>query len=579
MGRILEREHLLRGAPQPVQFCYSHDDGMYQALQVPSPSCDFALCCCFAPIQALVRPRRPGTTAKRDPRLTEQPLDLKGSMAIIRRSWWLAVVFVLAGVLAAGVYLVTSLPRYQATAMVLLPPSSSQFSGTSTAAHPGTTDAKLATSAAVLLPAAKSVAPADSLSQLQSHVKASAVASGLIEISAIARSRRQAERLANAVAANLVAFVTGNGSAANSSVIDDLVAERNQLQQQLRDLHDEESATTRRISKEGASSAAGKDDETLLTELRSQAASVNLQVNSVKSQLSFTELGQVSANLGTEVVQRATTATPPSFSYFALPLLIGLLGGALVGSIVVLAVSRARPRAWTRDGLATALGAPVALSFDVRARRTVGDWIELMESYEPGPLEQWNALKSLRELGVGVGESRKLAVVVFEGDRAAVSEAVQLAVTAAASGIRTELSVVAPDGAADTLQAVCAKYVRESREPRPDLRLHDPPASSTQDQAATLSLRVLVTKLDNPAGSLSASWPEAVGIVSISAGFASPDDLARAALAAARAGLPISAVWLANPEAGDDTIGRLPVVGSTKSLADRRSLARAAGIG
>jgi capsular polysaccharide biosynthesis protein len=518
--------------------------------------------------------------AERDP-LTEQPLDVKGSMAVIRRSWWLVGVFVLAGLLGAGVYIVTSLPRYQSTAMVLLPPSSSQFSGTTTAAHPVTTDVRLATSAAVLLPAARGVAPADSLSQLQSQIKASAVASGMLEISATAGSPKEAERLANAVASRLVAFVTGNGSAASSSVLDDLVAERNQLLRELRDVDHEAQATTRRIAAEGASSPAGTADSALLTQLLSQAGSIGLEINSVKSQLALTELGQVSANLGIQVVQRATTATQPSFSYFALPLLAGLLGGALVSSVVALALSRMRSRAWTRDEIATAFGAPVVLSLDVTPRHTIGDWIDLMEAYEPGPLEQWNALKALRELGVRSGEARELTVVVFDGDRAALSGTAQLAVTATASGIRTELSVVARDGMADTLQAVCAKYRLEGRQPRPGLTLHDLSVSSTRDtkeQTAALSVTVLVARLASPAETLSLR-PDTVGIVSISAGFASPDDLARAALAAVRAGLPITAVWLANPEARDVTIGHLPVLSGTRSLAARRRLAPAEGIG
>ena len=507
-------------------------------------------------------------------------------MTVIRRAWWLVGVLVLAGLLGAGVYIVTSLPRYQSSAMVLLPPSSSLFSGTTTAAHPVTTDVRLATSAAVLLPAARGVAPADSLSQLQSHIKASAVASGMLQISATAGSPNEAERLANAVASRLVAFVTGNGSAASSSVLDDLVAEKNQLLKELRDVDHEEKVTTRRIAAEGASSPAGTADSALLTQLLSQAGSIGLEINSVKSQLSLTELGQVSANLGIQVVQRATTATQPSFSYFALPLLAGLLGGALVSSIVALALSRMRPRAWSRDGIATALGAPVVFSLDVTSRRTIGDWVDLMEAYEPGPLEQWNALKALRELGVRSGEGRELTVVVFDGDGAALSLTAQLAVTAAASGVRTELTVVAQEGMADTLQAACAKYGRDGKQPRPVLTLHELSVpstrvtneSGTKEQTAALSVTVLVARLDNPAETLSPR-PETVGIVSISAGFASPDDLARGALAAVRAGFPVTAVWLANPESRDVTIGRLPVLAGTRTIAARRRLAPAEGIG
>lgn len=491
-------------------------------------------------------------------------------MRIIRRSWRIVAVFVLIGLIGAGADLARSLPRYRATALVLLPPSPSAVSGTSGAtARPVTTDAKVATSAAVLLPAASSVALSDSLSRLQSRVKASAVASGVVEISATASTRIGAERLANAVASKLVAFVTSNGSAANSGVIAGLEAEQKQLARQLGDVEKEAAATTKRITAEAASSSSAAQDRALLADLASQEASIDLQISSVKSQIASTQLGQLSANLGTEVIQRATTATPPSLVSLALPLVAGLLGGALVGSTVVLAASRIRPRVWTRDAAAMALGAPVVLSLDVRERRTLGDWVQLFEGHEPGPLEQWNVLKALRELGSGIEEPRTLVILAFEDDRPAITEAVQVAVTAAASGVVTELSVLAPERALEALQAVCAKYGREGRWPRPGLSVHDRPLG-TRDHNAELTVTVMVTDRADPAGSLVAPWQDGSCVMAISAGSASPGDLARAGMAATAAGLPIRAVCMANPEARDGTVGRFSAVGSTTSLVEHR---------
>lgn len=498
-------------------------------------------------------------------------------MRIVRRSWRLVIVCVLVGLAGAGAYLASILPSYHATAIVLLPPSSSAVPGTSAStARPLTTDAKVATSAAVLLPAARRLDPAASLSQLQSRVKAAAVASGVLEISASASSRGQAERLANDVAEGLVAFVTANGSAANSSVIAGLVAEQKQLRRQLGDVRGEAAATTQRIATEGASSPAGTQDRALLADLTSQEASINLQVNSVKSQIAAAQLGQLSANLGTEVIQRATTATPTSKSSLALPLVAGLLGGALVGAVLALAATRARPRVWSRDGLAMAIGAPVALSLDVKERRSLGDWIQLLEAHEPGPLEQWNVLKALRELGMAPGARHSLTVLAFERDPAAVTQAVLVAVTAAASGVTTDLSVVAPDGAADTLQAVCARYGRQGQRPRPRLTVHDRPLNENV-QTADLAVTVMVAGMENPGGSMAAPLAGGACVVSISAGFASPGDLARAGLAATAAGLPIRAVCVANPEMHDATVGRFAGIGSTRSLVEHRRLRHTAG--
>lgn len=511
-------------------------------------------------------------------RLTEQLLDVKGSLRVIRRSWRVAAVFVLVGLLGAAGYLVHSLPRYRATALVLLPPSTSVISGTtSSTARPVTTDAKVATSAAVLLPAGRGLFPGASLSQLQARVKASSAASGVLQISATAPSRRLAERLANAVAGRLVAFVTADGSAANAGVIAGLEAEEAQLQHELGAVQKETAQTNSRIATEGASSPSGRQDSALLSDLTSQAASLDLQISSVKSQISSAQLGQISANLGTEVIQRATTASPPSAISLALPGLAGILGGGLIGSVVVLAVNRARPRVWTRDGLAMALGAPVVLSLDVPQRRSLGDWTQLLERHEPGPLELWNVLRALRDLGVCTGEPQRLMVVAFKGDNSAIAEAVQLAVTAAASGVATELAVLAPDRAADTLQAVCAKYGHDERQPRAGLTVHDRPFG-TPDQTAELSVTVVVAEIDDPTGSMVAPPPDGSCIVSISAGFASADDLARVGVAAISAGSPIKAVCVANPESRDHTIGRFASAGGTKSLVEhRRQLRNASG--
>lgn len=503
--------------------------------------------------------------------MTEQPFDVRGAARVVARSWRTLALFVLVGLLAAGGYLASSLPRYTATSLVLLPPSTSSASGTSTSAsRPVTVDAKVATSAAVLLPAARTAAPSETLSQLQSRVNATSVASGVLQISATASSGRQAERLANAVASQLVAFVTANGSAANGGVIAGLEAENRQLGHQLAVVQAEERAATKRIATEGAGSAAGVQDRALLGNLSSQAASLSLQVSSVRSQIATAQLGQTSANLGTQVIQRATTATPPSVLSLALPLIVGLLGGALVGSVVLLVFDRSHPKVRTRDGMAMAFGAPVVLALDVVERHTLGSWAQLLESDLPGPLETWNVGKALRELGSGLGERQSLVILAFDEDRAALTEAVQVAVTAAASGIATELSITAPDRVADTLRAACARYEREERNPRPGLIVHDGPIT-TPHQTTALSVTVMVIDVDNPAGSLGAPCPAgARAVVAVSSGFASAEELTRAGMAATSAGTPIRAICLANPEARDTTVGRFPIAGGTNALVEHR---------
>lgn len=499
--------------------------------------------------------------------MTEQLLDTKGSVRLLRRSWHLVAVFALAGLLAAGGYLVSSLPRYHASALVLLPSASTPQGTSNSTVRPVTTDARIATSAAVLVPAGRIADPAAVLSQLQQEVKASPVTTGVLKLSATASTRSAAERLANAVASRLVVFLTTNGAAANASMVAGLDAEQRQLQNQLALVQQQISTTTKRMTKERASSAAGKQDSALLGNLKAQETSIDLELTSVKSQISTAESGQTSANEGTQVLQPATSATPPSTLSFALPLCAGLLGGLLVGWMVVLARYRSHPRVRTRDALAEALGAPVVLSLDVASCRTLGEWVALFERHDPGSLELWSVLKALRELGLATGGRLDLVVLAFAEDVPAVAQTAHLAVAAAESGVSTELRVLAPDGTHRALQAVCQSYANDGRLPRPGLSVRGGPPPRP-GEPVELSVTVVVADVADP--SAVTLRPRGVCIASISSGFASSQVLARLGIAASENGAPIRAVCVANPDPRDETVGRFSTRVRTRSQVEHR---------
>jgi capsular polysaccharide biosynthesis protein len=497
--------------------------------------------------------------------LTEQLLDTKGSFRLVRRSWRLVAVIALVGVLAAGGYVLSSLPRYVASSLVLLPSASTPQATSSSTVRPVTTDARIATSAAVLVPAGKTADPSADLSQLQKEVRASPITTGVLKVSATATTRRAAERLANAVASRLVVFLTTNGTAADASMVAGLDAEQRQLQNQLTVVKDQITATTTRLANEDASSAAGKQDSTLLANLKAQETAINLQLSTVKTQITTAESGQTSANEGTEVLQRATSATPPSKLSLALPVVAGLLAGVLVGAVLVLARNRSHPRLRTRDALAEALGAPVVLSLDVGARRTLGDWVSLFERHEPGSLELWSVLKALRELGLARGDTLDLVVLAFADDGPAVAQTAHLAVAAADSGVSTELCVLAGDGDQRALHAVCTSYTADGRSPRGGLTVRNGSPTGLRKRAE-LSLTVIVTDVADP--SAVTLRPRGVCVVSISSGFATARALARVGIAASESGAPISAVCVANPDPRDETVGRFSGRMRTRSQAE-----------
>lgn len=488
--------------------------------------------------------------------MTEQLLDVRSSARLVRRSWRLVGVLTLLGAAGVGAHEITEPPTYRASALVLVPSalgSSSASGGTSTAlSHEPTTASQIALSADVLVPAARSADRPLSLRALQQQVSVVQVAPSVLRITAAGSTPSQSEALANAVAAHFVRFMTASGASASSSAIAGLESEASQLKTQATDVRRELAAVQQRITNEGRSSVAGKQDASLASQLAAEESALGLQLSSVTSQISGAQLGQVSAAQGTEVIQRASTAALPSRLSLVLPIVLGALGGILVGSVFVVARNRRDPRLRTRDALAEALGTPVVLALDVKARRTIGEWSELFERHRPSAAGQWAVRKALRELGVDEAAG-SLEVLSFGDDRAAVALAAELALATAASGVPTTFSVVATgtDGAA--LRAVCARPDDDAQWPRPNLRLAD---GGSPQPSGDGGLSVTAVVLDRDEPGRGDHQHDGVTVLAVSSGFASSDQVARTAIAAADAGRPICGILLANPAPDDQTVGR-----------------------
>lgn len=488
--------------------------------------------------------------------MSEQVLDVKESARLLRRSWRVVAAFALAGVAAAVAYVVMALPHYHATSLVLLPSTSS--AATAPATRGVTTEARIATSAAVLVPAGHAVDPALSLRQLQARVVATAAANSVLTVTADGASRHQAEALANAVATQLVQFLATSGSAANANVLSALRAESRQLGRQVTDVQKEVKAAQARQAADASTSTAARQEGDLVGKLTSQQASLELQLNSVKSQISEATLSQNAANQGTEVIQRAATATPPSASSRALPVVLGALGGLLVGAVVVLAWRRRDPRLRTRDALAETIGVPVLASLTVTTRRSAGDWASLFERYQPSALEQWSVRRALREIGVGEDGWPDLAVVAFADDPAGLAQAAHVALACATSGLETAFSVLTGEGAVPALRAACARFETEGLEPRPGLRVGSGAGAERHPADLVVTTCVLDARhAEIPPGGLPGT-PGEPAILSVSAGYATAQQLAGAAVVATDARHPIKGILVANPTSSDRTVGRYP---------------------
>src|SRR5579863_8474296 len=144
------------------------------------------------------RQTRQGRTRgdEREHGMTEQVLDVKGAFRLIRSFWRTVAAFVLAGLAATVLFTFGTRAGYQATSLVLLPAPSSS-SSTSGAPRGVTTDARIATSAAVLLPAGRIADPSLSLRTLQERVSTASAATSVLKITATGSTAKEAELLAN----------------------------------------------------------------------------------------------------------------------------------------------------------------------------------------------------------------------------------------------------------------------------------------------------------------------------------------------------------------------------------------------
>ena len=146
--------------------------------------------------------------------MSQEMLDLRGSIRIIRRHKLLMGVMVTLGVLAGGAYAVLQSPMFTSTALVLLSQSGQAAqAGAEAAANGGpnpwtTTQVVIATSNPVLMGALPHVSPAMSIDQLRSEVQIGTQTAYIISVSVTAKTGADAAADANAVAESYIAYIS-----------------------------------------------------------------------------------------------------------------------------------------------------------------------------------------------------------------------------------------------------------------------------------------------------------------------------------------------------------------------------------
>jgi hypothetical protein len=269
-------------------------------------------------------------------------------------------------------------------------------------------------------------------------------------------------------------------------------------------------------------------------------------------------IGQVNAH----ILQPATTASGPNPLIHRLVYgLAGAIAGLLVGIIAAIARGRGDRRLRTRDDIANAIGVPVLASLPVSRPANAQDWAKLLDSYEPGSVHAWRLRKTLQHLNVagvnltGDAEAAVVAVVTLTTDPRALALGPQFAAFAASLGIPTALAIGPSQDPSVTvaLKTACASWQGSRRSLRAAVLDGDSP-----DVSRDVALTVLVTVVDAAIPRPASALPVTATLIGVSAGGATAEQLATAAMEVTGRGREVIGLLVADPDQSDRTTGRIP---------------------
>jgi capsular polysaccharide biosynthesis protein len=449
--------------------------------------------------------------------MSQKALDLRRSMQIVRRHKFLVGFVVVLGIAAGAAYAVLRPPMLTSTALVALQePASLQQSGNNTTTTGGVdtftaTQEIVATSYPVLSHALPHVRPAMSFDELRHNVQVGSPSSAIISVSAKGKNAADAEATANAVANSYIQYVSSPNSA----------------------------------------------------------------------------VGRVQAQL----LESASVATGPTpVKQMIIYGLLGGLAGALIGVIVALAVGRNDRRVRTRDEIANSIGIPVLASVPVAHPSAARGWTKLFESYKPAAVHSWQLRTALQQLGMpglgldrpgydsngssfhdndrafvydGDGDRFSLMVLSLSSDPGALALGPQLAVFGASQGIPTAL-VIGPQqdvAATATLRTACAVPLHEESMRHGKLRLIAYDEGGGFDMQPDTALLIVVAVVDSRAPKMPDTMRTNATVIGVSAGAATAEQLARAAVVAGADGREITGILVADPDPADQTTGRIAHLG------------------
>ena len=429
--------------------------------------------------------------------MSQETLDLRRSVQIVRRHKLLMGIMVALGILAGGAYAFLKPSTVTSTALVLLSQSSQAAqAGAEAAANGGpdpytVTQEVIAKSTPVLGGALPHVRPAMSVDQLHSEIQIGSQTAYIISVSATAKVDADAAATANAVAESYVAYIRSPNNPGG------------QIQAQL--LQPATTGTGPGLLKRLVSFAIFA----LLGAVFGAAIGAIIALALNRSDRRLRQRDEIANSIGVPVLASFPVGHPSN------------------------------PGEWTRLLKDYKPGALHAL--------------QLRKA-----LEQ---LETAAGVNFGRGNGRwSFTVLSLSSDPGALALGPQLATFAASQGIPTTL-VIAPQLDATvtaSLRTACAAPPASSEWPE---HLRAIVADGDVDGEPDFTLAVVVGVVDSRNPQVPGTMRTTATLLGVSAGAAIADQLARVAVSAVSDGREITGILVADPDAADATTGRLPQLG------------------
>jgi capsular polysaccharide biosynthesis protein len=487
--------------------------------------------------------------------MSDQVSDLRSTVTTLRRRRRVLVAAAALGLLAGVGYVMVEPPPLTSTTLVLLPTPALAESSSSDVE----TQVRIALSATILERAGQATTPALSPRSVEKKVDVSAPTNQLLQIKATSTDGAEAQVLSQAVADSYVGYVSDTAREVTAAALADLNIRKDALQEQIRLLQNEIAATAKRQQEVNPNSVEGKEEARLLAGLRTEQADLSLQFEKVQDKIATGSPVGPSGSAGTSVIQRATVATGQSTT---LRLLVWAPFAAvlftILAAVVLVVIALRDSRVRLRDEIADAVGSPVLAAVRSRPQHSAAGWSTLLGTYEATPVESWAFRRVLRGLVPTdrKGEARtpgridhpeSLTVVSLSGDGRGLAIGPQLAAFASSLGLHTRLTTAPGQERAETLWAALA--AEHDGVVRTGLYVGDAP----DDEAIEMTVTLVVVDRKHP--NLGGTLTSVATLLSVAAGTATEQELARVAVAIDDAGRRIDGIVVADPDQTDRTSG------------------------